>query len=127
MKVSPSRGWIWENSPLPSVCTPGANQYVVFGSRLKLASKPESSPAGTVTAPAGGEDGPFSIAELPQIWAGGSLGAEPGGGGGGGSVGEDELVGVGSGVVGVGVGLAGLVGVGDGDVGVGAGRGRQWW
>jgi len=102
---------------------------VVFGSRLKLASKSWLSPAGTVTAPAGGEDGPFSSAELPQIWAGGSLGAEPGGGGGGGSVGEDELVGVGSGVVGVGVGvgLAGLVGVGDGDVGVGAGRGRQWW
>ena len=124
MKVSPSRGWIWGNSPLPSVCSPGANQYVVFGSRLKLASKSSSFPAGTVTAPAGGEDGPFSSAELPQIWAGGSVGAEPGGGGG---VGEDVLVGAGSGVVGVGDGVAGLVGVGDGDVGVGAGRGRQWW
>jgi hypothetical protein len=78
-----------------------------------------------VTAPAGGEDGPFSIAELPQIWAGGSPGAEPGGGGGGGA-GEDVLVGVGSGVVGVGDGEAGLVGVAVGDVGVGAGRGRQW-
>jgi hypothetical protein len=124
MKVSPARGWIWANSPLPSVCTPGANQYVVFGLRSKLASKSESFPAGTVTAPAGGEDGPFSIAELPQIWAGGLSGAEPGGGGG---TGEGVLVGVGSGVVGVGAGVAGLVGVADGDVGVGAGRGRQWW
>ncbi|HEV8219376.1 MAG TPA: hypothetical protein VGQ05_03820 [Streptosporangiaceae bacterium] len=67
MKVSPARGWIWANSPLPSVWIPGANQYVVFGLRSKLASKSESSPAGTVTAPAGGVDGPFSSAELPQI------------------------------------------------------------
>jgi hypothetical protein len=76
-------------------------------------------PAGTVTAPAGADDGPFSIAELPQIWAGGSVGAFPGGGG----AGVDVLVGVGLGDDGVGVGL---VGVADGDDGVGAGRGRQW-
>jgi hypothetical protein len=63
------------------------------------------------------------MAELPQIWAGGSPGALPGGGGG---VGEDVLVGVGSGVDGAGVGVAELVGEADGDDGVGAGRGRQW-
>ena len=122
MNVSPCWGWICENSPVPSVCVPGANQYVVFGLRDESA-KSALLPAGTVTAPAGAEDGPFSIAELPQICAGGSPGAEPGGGGG---VGEDVPVGVGPGVVGAGVGVAEFVGAGDGDVGVGAGRGRQW-
>jgi hypothetical protein len=121
MNVSPCWGWICENSPVPSVCTPGANQYVVLGLRVESA-KPALLPAGTVTAPAGAEDGPFSRAELPQIWAGGLPGAVPGGGGG---AGEDVLVGVGSGVDGAGVGGAGLVGAADGDDGVGAGLGRQ--
>jgi hypothetical protein len=93
VNVSPCWGWICENSLVPSVCTPGANQYVVFGSSDESA-KPALLPAGTVIAPAGAEDGPFSIAELPQICAGGSSGALPGGGG---AVGEDVLVGVGSG------------------------------
>src|SRR2546427_110158 len=88
VNVSPCWGWICENSLVPSVCTPGANQYVVFGLRDESA-KLALFPAGTVTAPAGAEDGPFSIEELPQICAGGSSGAEPGGGGG---VGEDVPV-----------------------------------
>lgn len=88
------------DSPVPSVCTPGANQYVLLAwsrsTELLL-------PAGTTIAPPGGVVGPFSSTVLPQIRAGGALGHVP--------VGTDVVeVGVGEpvlvvGAVGDGVGL----------------------
>src|SRR4051794_34162768 len=62
---------IWPNGSSARVCTPGANQKVA---PVRRKSKPLLSPAGTVTAPAGGALGPSSKSELPQTWAGGVVG-----------------------------------------------------
>src|SRR6185437_12935014 len=51
------------------MCSPGANQYVVPG--LPKFTR-ESSPAGTVTAPAGGAAGPLSSCSAPHTAFGGA-------------------------------------------------------
>ena len=71
---------IWLNWSAPSVCTPGANQYVL---PAWLRSIELLSPVGTTIAPAGGVAGPFKMEVLPQILAGGALGHVPPGAGGG--------------------------------------------
>ena len=55
MKVVPAAGSIWLYWPPPRVCVPGANQNVLPG---WFQLTPESSPAATVTAPAGALAGP---------------------------------------------------------------------
>lgn len=97
---------------------------LAFSWSLKRA---ESSPAATVTAPAGASEGPSSSAELPHTVTTGEFGADPDGGGTEVSVGvgAGELVG---GSLAVGVGLA--LGVGDAgadDVGVELGEGAGAW
>ena len=62
---------IWSYGPVPSVCTPRANQYTVFG----FHDRPPLFPAGTVTEPGGGVDGPSRIDRFPQISARGRAGA----------------------------------------------------
>jgi hypothetical protein len=105
MNVSPWAGWIWPNSLVPRVCVPGANQKVVFAFR-PLSPKLELSPAATVIAPAGADEGPVSSPELPQT-------ARADEGGGELVVGVGEGAGVGVAVtVGVGVGVAGELGCG---------------
>src|SRR5690242_18021890 len=59
-------------SPGPRVWTPGANQYVVWGSPKFT---PESSPGATATAPAGLAAGPPPRSVLlPHTRAGGAAG-----------------------------------------------------
>ena len=72
MKVSWLAGLMLAYSPLPSVWTPGANQYVWLGS---LKSTVASSPAATVIAPSGTVAGPSRMDESPHTLAGGVSGA----------------------------------------------------
>src|SRR3954453_6889851 len=58
-------GMIWPYMSEPSVCTPGANQYVVLACRRFM---PELSPAGTETAPGGGLVGPWARVVVSQTW-----------------------------------------------------------
>src|SRR5215471_19412068 len=83
MNVSPFAGMIWPNWPVPRVCLPGANQYVVWGWIVQLWARTPSllSPAGMTTAPLGGDEGPPPrIALLPHTRTGGgrSAAGDPG-------------------------------------------------
>ena len=80
MNVSPSAGMIWPYWPLPRVCVPGANQYVVSGLIVQLCAiaVPVSSPAGIITALWGGDGGPPPRIELlPHTRTGGDAGPAP--------------------------------------------------
>src|SRR4030088_1041767 len=77
MNVSPSAGMIWVNWPVPRVCLPGANQYVVCGCMVQLWARavPLSSPDAIMIAPFGGDGGPPPrIALLPHTRTGGDAG-----------------------------------------------------
>jgi hypothetical protein len=79
--VSPFAGMISLSSPVPRVCMPGANQYVESGRMAQPRSMavPLSSPAGIVTAPLGGEEGPPArIVSLPHIRTGRDSGVAAG-------------------------------------------------
>src|SRR5688572_15983996 len=71
MNVELSPGTIWLDRPDPSVCTPGANQYVVPAVPKFII---ELSPAATLTAAPGAVLGPSSNTGLSQILAGGVVG-----------------------------------------------------